>query len=188
MKDIKPSDTDLKTENTQLTDEEKVTGYIMGTLLYTPQVYVKSADYVEIMVYAPNENHPSMKIFRMIGRCVNLLNTPEGYQEIDFQDEVNILTKEGMGNSTRWQVNFSVFVNKETFDFVSIHNRPKSVNKTMESVQVFTDLVKRKGSRLYAGSWRFESDGQSWIPQTNNGAIPPPLKTLFRTTPAIENK
>lgn len=145
-----------------------VEDYILTTLLYTPHYYVKHERVCEIKVYAPNEDQPSMKIFRMISRCIDIPSTPAGCQEISFQDEVNVLSEGEIDIMTRWQINFSIFVNKETFEFISIHEKPQKVSSVSESLLVFKKLSQQKDATLYLGSYRFESDGNGWVPSNLN--------------------
>ncbi len=157
-------------KETNLVKDNSSEDYILGTLLYTPLFYAKNERAVEIKVYGPNETYPSMKIFRMIIRCVDLPTTPSGQKEIAFQDEVNILKKDGMDHNHRWQVNFSIFVDKETYSYKSIYEKPAGLTHMSDSLNVFKKLSKEKGSKLYAGDWRFESDGENWIPINVNSA------------------
>lgn len=172
-----------------LEKEKAIEEYILGTLFYTPKYYVKNEDSVSINVYAPGKNQPSMKIFRMIIRKSPLPNTPEDYQEVAFQDEVNVLKEKGMNLMERWQINFSIFVDKEKYEYKSIKERPKSVSYVSESMRVFTDLSKQKGAHLYAGNQRFESDGNGWVPTNDDGSktiSQSEVKSLMPTPPSLD--
>lgn len=153
-----------KEELSESKQRQNVAEYILGTLLYTPLSYIKNQQYVEIMVYPPGISQPAMKIFRMIIRCNPLPDTPEGCLEVAFQDEVSFRSGKSIDYSNRWQVNFSIFVNKDTYMFSAIHKQPESVERTLESIRVFEEMVQQKNATLYAGDWRFESDGQRWVP------------------------
>jgi hypothetical protein len=171
-----------------LEKEKIVEEYILGTLLYTPQYFVKNEDHVEIKVYAPKEDRPSMQIVRLIIRPKSLDSNPENLEEIAFQDEVNVLKNKEMDLNERWQVNFSIFVDKENYQYKSIKEKPKTISHISESVDVFKNLAKQKGAVLYAGNWRFESDGNNWVPSTRDGnkAILPKMKSLMSGLPGIE--
>ncbi len=178
----------IESERSALEKEKSVEDYIFGTLLYTPQFYAKNQDYVDIKVYAPDQQQPSMKIFRMIGRYSPQQGDPENSREVSFQDEVDILKDGKADNMERWQINFSVLVDKETFEFKSIREKPKDLSRVEESINVFRDLAKQKGSILFAGDWKFESDGNGWVPVNRDGAkmIEPQLKSLAPSIPSIE--
>ncbi len=159
----------METHN-QTVQEQKLTldvveKFILGTLLYTPQFYARNEKYVEIKAYAPGYHQPAMKIFRMIFRCSPLSTTPVDMQEIAFQDEIDVLTDDGHRDSNqRWQINFSILVDKESYEYKSILERPKTLTGVLKSIEVFTSLSTQTGATLYAGDWRFESDGSGWIP------------------------
>lgn len=173
---------------TGLEKEKSVEEYILGTLLYTPQQYVKNEKYVELKVYAPEENQPSMKLFRMINRCNPLSNTPIDSQEISFQDEVDILKNGKRDTNERWQVNFSIFVDKENYQYQSIQEKPKDISHLSESMGIFNNLAKQKGAVLYAGDWKFESNGNGWVPVNREGKEinQSELKSLMSGLPEIE--
>lgn len=158
-------------ENTLTKNEQTVEAYILGTLLYTPQFYAKSQSCVEIKVYAPDKDQPSMKIFRQIIRCVKFEKTPVGLKEIAFQDEVSFVKGEGIDYNQRFQVNFSIYVDEEKFTFHSIEDKPHRVNNAAKCLEVFKILSTQKGARLYAGDWFFESDAVGWIQKDRNGNI-----------------
>ncbi len=173
---------------TKIEKEKAVEEYILGTLFYTPQYYVKNQDYVKIMVYGAGESQPAMQIFRIIGRLSQLDSDPANLKEISFQDEVNVL-KEGKAElMERWQINFSIFVDKESYEYKSIKEKPESVSHVAESVAVFNNLAKQKGAILYAGDWKFESDGNGWVPVNREGKIinQSELKSLMPALPAIK--
>lgn len=176
------------TKGTAIEKEKAVEEYILGTLLYTPQYYIKNEKYVQIKVYGAGEDQPAMKIFRMIGRLSPLDSDPADLKEISFQDEVNVL-KDGKADlMKRWQINFSIFVDKENYKYKSIKEKPNSVSHVAESVTVFNNLAKQKGAVLYAGDWRFESDGNSWIPTNRDGTkvVTSGMKSFMPGLPEIE--
>ena len=147
-------------------EKADVEKYILETLLFTPQSYIKMRERaVDIKVYGPDQNQPSMKIFRMMGYCRPLPGDPENLEEVTFQDEVNVIGEKGAEVMNRWQINSSIMVDKETLKFNSIREKPKALPKELpKSLQVFQDLSTQKGAKIYAGSLRFESVGERWIP------------------------
>lgn len=147
-------------------EKSPVEQYILETLLFTSQAAVKRKQgAVDIKVYAPEKNQPAMKIFRMVSYCRPLPGDPENLQELAFQDEVNVLTDEGMDTMTRWQINSSIMVDKETLQFDSIREKPERIGDgVFNSLKVFSDLSKEKGAMIYAEDLRFESDGERWVP------------------------
>jgi hypothetical protein len=153
--------------------------YILGTLLYTPQSYAKHERYLEIKVYAPNESQPAMKILRMIGRCLPMPSTPKNCQEIDFQDEISMIKKGELSQTSRWQINFTILVDKENFKYHSILEAPKRIDYVSESINVFKELAKTKGAKLYAGDWRFESNGEGWVQMTDKKILETTMKSLY---------
>lgn len=154
-------------------DRDIVEQYIRGTLMYTPQEYlIGKKPFLEILVYPPGDSKPSMKIFRMISCLTWVDSVPVGNTEISFQDEVSILTEQGLHGSERWQVNFSIFVDDKDFVYQSINNKPKDLSCLLESVKVFEELSKQKGARLWIGHWQFESDGLMWKQKTGDLMLP----------------
>lgn len=145
--------------------EITVEEFILGTLFYTPLFYIKNQDFVQIKAYAPGESQPSMIIHRMIGRYDGNGDTIE----IGFQDEIDIIKDGKKDPKKRWQVNFSILVDKESYKYKSIHKKPESISYVGESLRVFMDLSNKKGSCLYVGEWHFESDGNGWIRLDRNG-------------------
>lgn len=186
--DNQESNLPSEVQPSSLEEEKSVEKYILGTLQYTPQFYVKTQEYLSIKAYAPEAQQPAMEILRHISRLKPLANDPEGMKEISFQDEVHCLKEGKMLYNDRWQINFSVFVNEETYEFKSIREKPKKVSHIQDSVDVFTDLSKLKGATLRAGDWWFESDGNGWIPKTRDGKelSQLELKSLVPTLPTIE--
>lgn len=155
--------TPINTEITTVLDD--VQQYILGTLLFTPKYCIEHrTKFVDIRVYKAGENQPSMKIFRMFSQLHDLPNTPENVTEFSFQDEVDLLDKnDKRDNMNRWQVNFSLYLKKETYEFSEIHERPKSLNLGLfKSIEVFNTISKIKGSQIFAGDFRFVSNGEVW--------------------------
>ncbi len=159
-------------------DRDIVEQYIRGTLMYTPQEYLKEyrirkKPFLEILAYPPGESKPSMKIFRMMS-CLDWTDSvPVGNTEIDFQDEISILPEEGLRSNKRLQVNFSIFVDDKDFVYQSINNKPKDLpHVVLESAKVFEELSKQKGARLWIGHWQFESDGLMWKQKTGDLMLP----------------
>ncbi len=153
----------INTENSLALDE--IQQYILGTLLFTPKYCIElQTKFVDIRVYKAGENQPSMKIFRMFSKLIDLPNTPEGMTEFSFQDEVNLLDENGQRKSMeRFQVNFSIFLKKEKYEFHSINERPESLGpEFLKSIEVFNILSKIKGSKIYADDYRFISNGEIW--------------------------
>ena len=152
----------INTENSLALDE--IQQYILGTLLFTPKYCIElQTKFVDIRVYKAGENQPSMKIFRMFSKLIDLPNTPEGVTEFSFQDEVNILRDGKMDIMRRCQVNFSVFLKKETYEFHAINERPRLLSSgLLKSIEVFNILSKIKGSQIYAGDFGFISNGEVW--------------------------
>lgn len=145
-----------------------VNDFILQTLELTPLFFVKTQKFVEIKAYAPEANHLAMKIFRIIS-VHSIPSGKEGFKEVSFQDEIDILVKGKRSSMERWQINFSILVDEKTFKFHSIKNKPKKITHALESIKIFADLSKQKGAILYAGDWRFESDGNSWIKRGKKG-------------------
>jgi hypothetical protein len=153
-----------KTDTSVLSVSDSVEKYIIDTLLFTPQHHVKNERWVEIKVYAPDESQPSMKIFRMIFRLQAFIGQSKDLKEISFQDEVSLRDEDGgMDLNVRHQINFSIFVEKDTYRFHSIKDRPATITRTLGSIQVFETLSKKRGAALYVGSHCFESDGNGWV-------------------------
>lgn len=153
----------IKNNSEQLPREDKqVLDYILGTLNYTPLYYVKKESAVDIKVYAPGADQPTMKLFRMIIRCNPIATTPEHCTEVAFQDEVNVIQNGHMLHGVYWQVNFSIHVNKKTFQFESICKKPASVTNAAACLELFAKLSKQAGATLYAGDWKFVSNGEEW--------------------------
>ncbi len=154
----------IRTATEASTVLDDVQQYILGTLLFTPKYCIElRTKFVDIRVYRAGENQPSMKIFRMFSKLIDLPNTPEGVTEFSFQDEVNILRDGKMDIMRRCQVNFSVFLKKETYEFHAINERPRLLSSgLLKSIEVFNILSKIKGSKIYAGDYRFISNGEIW--------------------------
>lgn len=149
---------------------DEVESYILGTLLYTPQAYIANPHfkYCEIKAYGPGQQQPSMKIFRMYFHCTPLDGYPPDLLEVAFQDEVSIVKGCGIDSNERWQVNFSIDVDRKTFLYRTIRERPKKLLHLKESMDVFSSLSKQKGSIMFAGGWQFESDGNGWVAKSQN--------------------
>lgn len=167
--------TELVTTHDSLDMRDTVSSYILETLLFTPVSYLRNnRGAVDIKVYRNGVSQPAMKIFRLFHECRQVSDVVDGEVEFAFQDEVNLLDDAGnMKSMERWQVNFSIVLDKETLTFKRIREKPVSVEKALTSTVVFADLCKVAGSTIWAGDWEFISDGVSWILQNKNETLPP---------------
>lgn len=153
----------VEQQSSILEQEKSVEEYIFGTLLYTPQSYVRKEKFLEIEVLAPDQEQATIKILRKINYVVSLPSDPVNVKEIDFHDEITSIKDGESNHNERWQINFSVFVDKETNEYKSINEKPEKLSRLTETVDIFRNLSKEKGAILRAGDWYFESDGNQWV-------------------------